>query len=87
MNEFNLAKDKTTISKIFKKIPWFYHLIFFLIGLVVGLLFQFLRVKTFAFPYFFIFFFAILITYCVLFIIISPMIKQNWFIKRIKNEK
>ncbi|WP_256122301.1 TIGR04570 family membrane protein [Mycoplasma mycoides] len=58
-----------------------------MIGLVVGLLFQFLRVKTFAFPYFFILFFAVLLTYCVLFIIISPMIKQNWFIKRVKNEK
>lgn len=82
MNNFPLSKDKRFLQKIFKKIPWFYHSIFVIIGIITALLFQFLYIKRWDFPYFFIFIIGILIIYCVLFLLFSPVIKQNWFWKK-----
>ncbi|PQP79214.1 TIGR04570 family membrane protein [Spiroplasma sp. ChiS] len=87
MNNFSLTKEKGLWQKIFKKIPWFYHVIFLMIGIVAGLLFQFLYIKRWDFPYFFIFIIAIIMLYCVLFLLFSPIIKQNWFLKKGFNEK
>ncbi|WHQ36750.1 TIGR04570 family membrane protein [Spiroplasma sp. SV19] len=87
MSVFSLSKEKRFWQRIFKKIPWFYHSIFIITGLITGLLFQFLYIKRWDFPYFFIFIIAIFVIYCVLFLLFSPIIKQNWFWKRNLNEK
>ncbi|AOX43662.1 hypothetical protein S100390_v1c03190 [Spiroplasma sp. NBRC 100390] len=87
MSSFSLSKERGLWQKIFKKIPWFYHSIFIMIGVITGLLFQLLYIKRWDFPYFFIFVIAILIIYCVLFLLFGPIIKQNWFWKKNLNEK
>ncbi|MFU0252275.1 TIGR04570 family membrane protein [Spiroplasma sp. Moj] len=69
MNSFSLTKEKGLWQKIFKKISWFYHLIFLMTGIITGLLFQFLYIKRWDFLYFFIFIIAIIMLYCVLFLL------------------
>ncbi|UZQ30053.1 MAG: TIGR04570 family membrane protein [Spiroplasma phoeniceum] len=54
MNIFSLTKEKGLWQKIFKKIPWFYHLFFLMTGIIVGLLFQFLYIRLLAIPGFII---------------------------------
>lgn len=79
MTNFSIKKENNIWKKVFKKIPWFYHSIFLLFGILIALLFQLLYLKTWHFPYFFIFIIATLMIYALIFIFFSPLIKQNWF--------
>ncbi|WP_381414815.1 TIGR04570 family membrane protein [Spiroplasma endosymbiont of Anurida maritima] len=82
MSGFEIKKEETFINKIFKPIPWFYHLSFLVFGVIVSLLFQIFYIQKWTSPFYLIFIIGIIIIYCVTFLIVSPLIKKRWFIKK-----